>query len=153
MNILNVNSFNIKGQIWPGKYLQEPIWLGCISKGADLTSILFPGADLVKGRIVYDSSKLQHGFINSYIAVFLAILRSPLSLSSCSYSTRHNHPDRQYLTVPPFHSSLYKSVKHFGHSFAFNAPNIWNDLPNNLCSATSIASFWKKLKTYLLAKA
>ena len=57
------------------------------------------------------------------------------------------------LTVPPFHSSVFKSAKHFGHSFAFDAPKIWNDLPQDVCSATSVASFRKKLKTYLFAKA
>ena len=76
-----------------------------------------------------------------------------LSFSSCPYSTRHSHPDRQYLTVPPFHSSVFKSAKHFGHSFAFDAPKIWNDLPQDVRSATSVASFRKKLKTYLFAKA
>ena len=76
-----------------------------------------------------------------------------LSLSSCSYSTRHNHPDHQYLTVPSFHSSLYKSFKHFGHGFAFDDPNICNGLPKNVRTAISIACFRKKLKTYLFAKA
>ena len=77
-----------------------------------------------------------------------------LSLSSCSYSTRCSHSDRQYLTVPPFHSSVFKSVKHFGHSFAFGAYKIWNELPNDVrCCATSVASFRKKLKTCLFAKA
>ena len=46
-----------------------------------------------------------------------------------------------------------KSAKHFGHSFAFDAPKIWNDLPQDAHSATSVASFRKKLKTYLFAKA
>ena len=76
-----------------------------------------------------------------------------LSLSSCSYLTRHSHPDPQYLTVPPFRSSVFKSVKHFDHSFAFDAPKIWNELPHDVCSAASVASFRKKLKTYLFAKA
>ena len=76
-----------------------------------------------------------------------------LSFSSCPYITMHSHPDRQYLTVPPFHSSVFKSAKHFGHSFAFDAPKIWNDLPQDVHSATSVASFRKKLKTYLFAKA
>ena len=53
-----------------------------------------------------------------------------LSPNSCSYSTWHSYPDRHYLTVLSFHSSLFKSVKHFGHSFAFDAPNIWIDLPD-----------------------
>ena len=98
-------------------------------------------------------SNPQHLCINflhsgspSYFELFL-------SFSSCLYSTRHSHPDCQYLTVPPFHSSVFKSAKHFGHSFAFDAPKIWNDLPQDVRSATSVASFRKKLKTYLFAKA
>ena len=38
-------------------------------------------------------------------------------------------------------------------SFAFDAPKISNDLPQDVRSATSVASFRKKLKTYLFAKA
>ena len=38
-------------------------------------------------------------------------------------------------------------------SFAFDTPKIWNELPDNECSATSIASSRRKLKTYLFAKA
>ena len=64
-----------------------------------------------------------------------------------------SHPDCQYLTVPPFRPSVFKSVKHFDHSFAFDAPRIWNELPHDVRSATSVASFRKKLKTYLYAKA
>ena len=75
-----------------------------------------------------------------------------LSLSSCSYNTRHSQPDYQYLTVPPFHSSLHKSVNHFGHNFAFDTPKLLNDLPDNVCSITFIASFRKKLTIYPIAK-
>ena len=77
-------------------------------------------------------SKLQHWFINFSPVALLSYFGPSLSLSSCSYSTRHSHPDCYYLSVPPFHSSLYKSVKHFGHSFVFVAPKIWNDLPDNV---------------------
>ena len=76
-----------------------------------------------------------------------------LSLSTCLYSTRRRYPDRQHLTVPPFCSSVFKSVKHFGHSFAFDAPKMWNELPHDVRSATLVASFRKKLKTFLFAKA
>ena len=93
--------------------------------------------------IVY---KFLHSGSASYFQPFL-------SLSICSYSTRRSHPDHQYLTVPPFRSSVFKSVKHFDHSFAFDAPKIWNVLPHDVCSAAPVASFRKKLKTYLFAKA
>ena len=104
----------------------------------------------VKYRCIFKTATLVYKFLHSgspsYFEPFL-------SFSSCPYSTRHSHPDRQYLTVPPFHSSVFKSAKHFGHSFAFDAPKIWNDLPQDVRSATSVASFRKKLKTYLFAKA
>ena len=104
----------------------------------------------VKYRCIFKTAtlvyKFLHGGSSSYFELFL-------SLSNCPYSTRHIHPNRQYLTVPPFHSSVFKSVKHFGHSFAFDAPKIWNELPHDVRSATSVASFRKKLKTYLFAKA
>ena len=77
---------------------------------------------------------------------------SLVSLSSCSYSIRRSHTDCQYVTVPPFQSSPYKSVQHFRHSFALDAPKIWNGLPDNVYNATSIASIRKKLKTYVFAK-
>ena len=104
----------------------------------------------VKYCCIFKTATLVYKFLHSgspsYFEPFL-------SFSSCPYSTRHSHPDRQYLTVPPFHSSVFKSAKHFGHSFAFDAPKIWNDLPQDVRSATSVASFRKKLKTYLFAKA
>ena len=104
----------------------------------------------VRYRCIFKTVTLVYKFLHSgspsYFEPFL-------SFSSCPYSTRHSHPDRQYVTVPPFHSSVFKSAKHFGHSFAFDAPKIWNDLPQDVRSATSVASFRKKLKTYLFAKA
>ena len=104
----------------------------------------------VKYRCMFKTATLVYKFLHSgspsYFQPFL-------SLSSCSYSTRCSHPDRQYLTVPPFRSSVFKSVKHFDHSFAFDVPKIWNELPHDVRSAASVASFRKKLKTYLFAKA
>ena len=104
----------------------------------------------VKYRCMFKTATLDYKYLHSgspsYFEPFL-------SLSSCSYSTRSGHPDHQYLTVPPFRPSVFKSVKHFDHSFGFDAPKIWNELPHDVRSATSVASFRKKLKTYLFAKA
>ena len=50
-----------------------------------------------------------------------------------------------FLEVPHFATFVYKSTKHFGLSFAYDAPKIWNDLPDDESSATSLHSFRKKL--------
>ena len=42
---------------------------------------------------------------------------------------------------------------HFGYSFAFDAPTLWNDLPDDVRSAPTLACFRKKLKSYLFDKA
>ena len=39
--------------------------------------------------------------------------------------------------------------KHLGHSFAFDAPTLWNDLPDDVRSAPTLACSRKKLKYYL----
>ena len=103
-----------------------------------------------KYRCMFKTATLVYKFLHSGSPFYFQPF---LSLSSCSYSTRRSHPDHQYLTVPPFRSSVFKSVKHFDHSFAFDAPKIWNELPHDVRSAASVASFRKKLKTYLFAKA
>ena len=94
----------------------------------------------VKYRCMFTTATLVYKFLHSgspsYFQPFL-------SLSSCSYSTRRSHPDCQYLPVSPFRSSVFKSVKHFDHSFAFDAPKIWNELPHDVRSAASVASFRK----------
>ena len=61
--------------------------------------------------------------------------------------------DSIILNVPQYQPSIYKSTKQFGLSFAYDAPKIWNELPDNVSSATSIASFRKKLKAYLFCQA
>ena len=69
------------------------------------------------------------------------------------YGTRYNRPDKRFLKVPQFYPSVHKSKKHFGHSFAFDAPTLWNDFPEDVLSATTPACFRKKLKSYLFDKA
>ena len=111
----------------------------------------FPWCTLpVKYRCMFKTATLVYKFLHSGSPFYFQPF---FSLSSCSYSTRRSHPDHQYLTVPPFRSSVFKSVKNFDHSFAFDAPKIWNELPHDVRSAASVASFRKKLKTYLFAKA
>ena len=48
---------------------------------------------------------------------------------------------------------LFQYINHFGLSFSYDAPKIWNDLPDDVHSASFHHSIRKKLKTYLFAKA
>ena len=75
----------------------------------------------IKYRCIFKTATLVYKFLHSGSPSYF---KPFLSFSSCPYSTRRSHPDRQYLTVPPFHSSVFKSAKHFGHSFAFDAPGM-----------------------------
>ena len=68
------------------------------------------------------------------------------------YRTRRSQSEGVLLEVPHF-ALIYKSKKHFGLNFAYDAQMIWNDLPDDVCSAKSLSSFRKKLKTYLFEKA
>ena len=104
----------------------------------------------VRYRCIFKTATLVYNLLHSGSPSYFELF---LSLSSCPYSTRHSHPDHQYFTVPSFHSPVFKSVKHFGHSFTFDASKIWNEIPHDVRSATSAASFRTKLKTYLFAKA
>ena len=68
-------------------------------------------------------------------------------------NTCKSQADGVFLEVPHFSTSIYKSAKHIGHSFAYDASMIWNDLPDDVCSATSLHSFRRKLEIFLFAQA
>ena len=57
------------------------------------------------------------------------------------------------LEVPQFIPSVHKSTKQFGFSFAYSAHKVWDELPDDIYSATSLLSFRKKLDAYLFTKA
>ena len=60
-------------------------------------------------------------------------------------NTRLSQSDGIILHVPQYQPSIYTSTKQFSLSFAYDAPKIWNELPDDVRSASSIASFRKKL--------
>ena len=57
------------------------------------------------------------------------------------YSTRRSQSDGNFLVIPKFQLSVHKSIKQFGYSFAFDAPTVWNALPEEICASSSLASF------------
>ena len=58
-----------------------------------------------------------------------------------------------FLVIPKFYPSVHKSVKQFGNSFAFDAPSVWNALPDDIRASPSLAFSRKQLKAYLYNKA
>ena len=75
-----------------------------------------------------------------------------LKVRQCAYNTRLSQSDGIILHVPQYQPSIYKSTKQSGLSFAYDAPKIWNELSDNVRSATSIASFRKNLRHTYSAK-
>ena len=50
-----------------------------------------------------------------------------------------------FLNVPKFQPTIHKSIKHFGFSFAFDAPTVCNSLPEDIHASPSfylMASLW-----------
>ena len=78
---------------------------------------------------------------------------SHLSTHCTTYNTRRSQSVANFLNVPKFQLTIHKSTKQFGFSFAFDTPTVLNSLPEDIRASPTIASFKKKLKTYLYAKA
>ena len=100
-------------------------------------------------RSVFKTALLVYKFLHSGNPKYFEPFLKP---RSSVYRTRSSQSDGVLLEVPHC-ASIYKSKKHFGHSFAYDATRIWNDLPGDVRSAKSLSSFRKKLKTYLFEKA
>ena len=96
--------------------------------------------------------RLLYWCTNSCIVVIQNILYLSLNLDIV-FITCKSQADGVFLEVPHFATSIYKSSKHFGLSFAYDAPKVWNDLPDDASLATSLHSFKQNLKTYLFAPA
>ena len=98
---------------------------------------------------IFKTALLVYKFLHcGYPKYFVPFLKPRQSV----YNTRKSQADGVFLEVPHFAPSVYKSSKHFGLSFAYDAPKIWNDMPDDVRSATSLHPFKKKLKTYPLHK-
>ena len=90
--------------------------------------------------------KFIHTGFPKYFAPYLSTYHN-------TYNTRRSQSVANFLNVPKFQPKVHKSTKQFGFSFTFDAPTVWNSLPEDICASPTIASFRKKLKTYLYAKA
>ena len=104
----------------------------------------------VQFRAEFKLATLGYKFIHmdfpKYVAPYLSTYHT-------TYNTRRSQSVANFLNVPKFQPTIHKSAKQFGFSFAFDAPTVWNSLPEDICASPTIATFRKKLKTYLYVKA
>ena len=105
---------------------------------------------LIQFRSEFKLATLVYKFIHTGFPKYFA---PHLSTYRTTYSTRRSQSVANFLNLPKFQPTFHKSTKEFGFSFAFDPPTVWNSLPENIRSSPSIASFRKKLKTYLYTKA
>ena len=101
------------------------------------------------------SLRVQTGYpgVQVYSYWFPKYFAPHLSTYRTTYNTRRSQSVANFLNVPKFQPTIHKSTKQFGFSFAFDAPTVWNSLSEDIRASPTIASFRKKPKTYLYAKA
>ena len=104
----------------------------------------------VQHRSVFKTATLVYKFLHTGFPKYFVPY---ISSYSSSYNTRRSQSGGNFLVIPKFQPSVHKSVKQFGHSFAFDAPTVWNALPDEIRVSPSLASFRKRLKTHLYTKA
>ena len=104
----------------------------------------------VEQRSAFKTATLVYKFLHSGLPQYFDPY---LQVYNCGYNTRRSENVGKFLTVPKFQRSVHKSVKQFSFSFAFDAPTLWNDLPDDVRACPTIGSFRRKLKAYLFNKA
>ena len=86
---------------------------------------------------------LVYKFIHTGFPKFFA----PYLFTYCTtYNTRRCESVANFLNVPKFQPSIHKSTKQFGFSFAFDAPTVWNSLPEDIRASPIIASLERSSK-------
>ena len=69
------------------------------------------------------------------------------------YKYLHTGFPRYFAPYLSSYSSSYNTRRSQSNSFAFDAPTVWNALPDEIRASPSLASFRKQLKAYLYTKA
>ena len=94
----------------------------------------------VEQRRVFKTATLVYKYLHTGFPRYFAPY---LSSYSSSYSTRQSQSGGNFLVIPKFCPSVRKSVKQFGNSFAFDAPTVWNTLPDEIRASASLGLLQK----------
>ena len=79
----------------------------------------------IRHRCIFKTALLVYKYLHTNCPKYFSPL---LKVRRCAYNTRVSQSDGIILNVPQYQPSIYKSTKHFGLSFAYDAPKIWNEL-------------------------
>ena len=91
----------------------------------------------IQFRSEFKLANLVYKFIHTGFPKYFA----PYLSSYCTtYNTRRSQSVANFLNVPQFQPTIHKSTKQFGFSFAFDAPTVWNSLPEDIRVSPIIAS-------------
>ena len=104
----------------------------------------------IQFRSEFKLATLMYKFFHTSFPKYFA---PHLSTYCTNYNTRRSQSVANFLNVPKFQPTTPTSTEQFGFSFAFDAPTVWNSLPEDIRASPTITSFRKKLKTYLYTKA
>ena len=122
----------------------------CASKCSHITSSLKTFLWLpIRQQIIFQTLVLVYKYLTTGQPKYFA---PHLSWYKSTINTRRSNPRKLFLHVPPYCSTIHKSEVHFNNSFSYDAPKLWNDLPQDIRSAQSLSCFKSRLKTYLFQK-
>ena len=115
---------------------------------------------------IHTSLQLEKHYIGCRLSTVLSLRLKCLFISSYTVVTPNtlnpfSYPDIVHITHVEVNLMAcflrFPTLLQFSSlerkSFAYDAPMIWNDLPDEVRSANSVASFRSKLKSYLFGKA
>ena len=94
----------------------------------------------VEFRCIFKTATLVYKFFHSYHPSYLVLF--------CLFIMK----GKRFLKVRQFYPCVHKSKKLWPQLF-FDAPTVWNDLPDEVPSAPTVACFRKRLKLHLFIKA
>ena len=100
----------------------------------------------VKYRCIFKTCMLVYKYLHSGLPNYFD---SYIKRYSSSVRTRRSDPGNLFLDLPVFSPGIHKSKTHFQYSFSHDGPKLWNDLPLDVRTASSLYSFRHKLKAHL----
>ena len=103
----------------------------------------------VEFRCIFKTATLVYSFLTVVTQTISALICLFIAERMSQDTTAKIRGSWRFLILP----ICTQIKKHFGHSFAFNAPTPWNELPDDVRSAPTLTCFRKKLRSYLFDKA